>query len=212
MKMKKTVYFLLFFSFSLFVSHAQIHVDKYGNVTDQRKSNNTTQSGSNTTSNTSGKTSVSKSKSSFDLSKLSIGGGFGLQFGDYTMVNISPQVGYDFSKYITLGAGFGYTYYNDDYGLYDYKNSYLSFNVFGRFYPINYLVLSVQPEISRMWQTVKYDRNDKYTQNEFVPSVLLGGGFTYNGLLMMLQYDLVQDKYSPYGDRLFYTVGYTFRF
>ena len=66
----------------------------------------------------------------FDPSKLSVGGNFSLQFGDYTVVGISPQIGYDFSKYLTAGAGFGYTYFKDKH--YDYKcsNSYLSFDVF----------------------------------------------------------------------------------
>jgi hypothetical protein len=154
------------------------------------------------------------STSGFDASKLSFGGNLGLQFGDYTVINIAPQVGYDFSKYFTAGAGVGYTYFKDSDRYTDYKwnASYLSLDVFGRVYPIDYIVLSVQPEISRMWQTVKYDVGAKYSESKFVPSFLIGGGVRFGGVIAMIQYDVVQDKNSPYGNNIFYSIGYTFRF
>lgn len=155
--------------------------------------------------------SVNRNKSGFDISKLSVGGNFGLQFGDYTIVSISPQIGYDFSKYFTAGAGFGYTYFKDSEYDYKWKRSYLSFNTFGRFYPIENIVASIQPEMSRMWETLEYKGSDtKY--EKFVPSVLIGGGFRYMGVIAMIQYDVVQNDYSPYGDKLFYSLGYTFNF
>ena len=184
---------------------AQIYIDNRGTVHDQRKQQTTTQNNRRTSY------PAPKSSSSFDKSKLSIGGGIGLQFGDYTVVNISPQVGYDFSKYFTAGAGLGYTYYKDSRRYNDYKSSYLSFNLFGRFYPIEYLVIGIQPEASRMWQTVKYN-GGKDSYNEFVPSFLVGGGLRLGGMIAMIQYDVVQDKNSPYGNNIFYSVGYTFRF
>lgn len=150
----------------------------------------------------------------FDPSKLSVGGNFSLQFGDYTVVGISPQIGYDFTKYLTAGAGFGYTYFKDKHYDYKYKwnNSYLSFDVFGRFYPVEYLVISVQPEMSRMWQNIKYNDGMEFSESKFVPSFLIGGGVRLGGMMAMIQYDVVQDKNSPYGDNIFYSVGYTFRF
>lgn len=145
--------------------------------------------------------------SGFDKSKLSLGGSLGLQFGDYTLINISPQVGYDISKNLTLGAGLGYTYYKEKGYYNDYSVSYLNFDIFGRFYPIENIVLSVQPEMSRMWRTVGGN-----TESKFVPSVLVGGGLRYDGMLAMIQYDVVQNINTPYGNTIFYTVGYTFNF
>lgn len=147
----------------------------------------------------------------FDRSKLEIGGGVGLQFGDYTVVNVSPQVGYRLTPYFTTGAGVSYTYYKDGRSTYDYKASYFGMNVFGRFYPIQYLVLSVQPEASRMWRSYN-GPNGKENSNEFVPSVLLGGGVRLGPVTAMIQYDVIQDKNSPYSDKIFYSVGYTFSF
>lgn len=149
---------------------------------------------------------------SFDRSKLEVGGGVGLQFGDYTVINVSPQVGYRLTPYFTAGAGVAYTYFKDeDRFNYDYKASYFGMNVFGRFYPIQYLVLSVQPEASRMWRS--YDGpNGREKSNEFVPSVLLGGGVRLGPVTAMIQYDVIQDENSPYSDKIFYSIGYTFSF
>lgn len=150
-------------------------------------------------------------QSGFDKSRLSIGGNLSLQFGNYTVVGISPQVGYDFSKYFTAGTGFGYTYFKNSEYDYKWKRSYLSFNTFGRFYPVENIILSVQPEMSRMWETYEY-RGINEKNEKFVPSVLIGGGLRYMGVIAMIQYDVIQDDYSPYGDKLFYSLGYTFNF
>lgn len=158
-----------------------------------------------------------KSQSSgfkFDPRNLTFGGGLGLQFGDYTHIDISPQVGYNFSKYFNAGAGFSYLYYKDDYysggeKLKD-KRSYLGFNLYGRVYPIPYIVLSVQPEVSRMWSSIEDSRGEKYKQEKFIPSVVVGGGVRLGAMSMMIKYDLVQDDYSPYGNNIFYSVGFNF--
>lgn len=181
--------------------HAQIFIDKDGNIYDNGKPEK----------NGYHSNSVSEPEG-FDKSKLSLGGSFGLQFGDYTLINISPQIGYDLSDHYTVGTGFGYSYYKDkvyDYGhRYDFKSSYLSFDIFARYYPIGGLVLSVQPEISRMWRSV----DGGSSESKFVPSFLIGGGFRLGGMIAMIQYDVVQDKNTPYSDTIFYTVGYSFNF
>lgn len=199
--MKKIILVVLLITMSL-ASQAQIYVDKYGNIHDQRK----------TTTNTSTKKSAAisnnRSSSGFDKSKLSFGGNLSLQFGDYTVVGISPQVGYDFNKYFTAGAGIGYTYFKDKRYTPHWSSSYASFNLFGRFYPIEYIVIGIQPEISYSWEKIDNGGTYKY----FVPSFLVGGGLRLGGMIAMIQYDVVQDDHSPYGKNLFYSVGYTFRF
>lgn len=199
----KRLYLILTFLVGIhIVCFSQIYIDNQGNVYDQTK-----QTGTQKLDNE----AKSGSGFQFDKSKLSIGGNLGLQFGDYTVVNVSPQVGYDFSKYLTAGAGFGYTYLKESHYNTKWTNSYLSFNLFGRFYPIDFLVIGIQPEISRMWQTVKVNGMG-YSETKFVPSFLVGGGVRYGGVIAMIQYDVIQDDYSPYGDNLVYTIGYTFNF
>lgn len=184
---------------------AQIYVDSQGNVYDQRQNQ---------------KVEVTKSKqksytsnSKFDKSRLEFGGNLGLQFGDYTVVNVSPQVGYRFSNMFSAGLGVGYTYYSHEFrGRYDYKEHFASFNLYGTFYPVNFIVLSVKPEISRMWQTTSYYDGEKDSYSKFVPSVVIGGGIRFGPMTAQIMYDLVQDEYSPYGDNIFYSIGYTFGF
>lgn len=202
----KKVFLILSLFFVVNISgFSQIYVDNQGNVFDQRK--NTTNSEIKDIKNEN-----RVNRSSFDMSKLSVGGNFSLQLGDYTVIGISPQVGYDFSKYFTAGAGLGYTYFKDKSYNSKWSSSYLSFDVFGRFYPIEYIVLGVQPEMSRMWQNMEFYDGTKYNESKFVPSFLVGGGIHLAGMIAMVQYDLVQDVNSPYGNNLFYSIGYTFRF
>lgn len=152
----------------------------------------------------------------FDRSKMIVGGSFGMQFGDYTLVSVAPQVGYQLSPYFTAGAGVSYTYFKRDYWATQgskntYHSSYFGMSVFGRVYPVQYLVLSVQPEASRMWRSTGILSN-KVRETKFVPSVLIGAGVRFGPVTAMIQYDVVQDKDSPYSDNLFYSVGYTFSF
>ena len=163
-----------------------------------------------------------KSGSGFDKSRLFFGGTFGLSFGDYTLVNVSPQVGYHFSKYFAAGTGINFIYssfktryingaeaYREDYGN-------VGLNVFGRLYPIQFLLLQVQPEMNYNWGKIKYTDGEPTVdlKGKFIPSVLAGiGGAIPAGrgaMIAMLQYDLVQDPRSPYGNKVFFTFGYNF--
>lgn len=151
----------------------------------------------------------------FQLNRLTFGGGFGFQFGDYTSINLSPQVGYNFSKYITAGAGVSYSYYNEKYNhkQWKYTNHYFGFNVYGRLYPTSFLVLMLQPEANRMWRTNEnLQTKEKFKTEKFVPSCLIGGGFRVGPMTAMIQYDIAQNNDSPYGNNMFYSIGYTFGF
>lgn len=155
------------------------------------------------------------SNAQFRADRITFGGGLGLQFGNYTLVNIAPQVGYNISQYVNAGAGFTYTHYSDkfDHNQYKQTNNYLGFNVYGRFYPIPYIVLLVQPEINRMWRSQEYRvTGSKIKDEKFIPVCLVGGGVRLGPVTAMLQYDVAQNENSPYGNRLFYSLGYTFAF
>ena len=164
-------------------------------------------------------------KQGFDKSRLFFGGNFGLSFGNYTLVNISPQVGYRFSQMFAAGAGLNFIYssykYNYNDPLYDYKDEYgvAGLNIFGRIYPIEYILLQVQPEMNYTWVKRKfYDGTPSLKLDpKFVPSLLLGGGtaIPLGGrgravMTVMLQYDVIQNERSPYGKRPFVNVGFNF--
>jgi hypothetical protein len=163
-------------------------------------------------------------KKGFDKSRLFVSGTLGLSFGDYTYVNISPQVGYQFNRYLAAGAGINGIYssdkYNDGYG--DKRTEYgvIGLNIFGRVYPIQYAFLQLQPEANYVWRKDKIYNNGTGTDQEFkqdpriVPSVLAGLGAAIpagrGALLIMAQYDLIQDFDSPYSNNVFFSFGFNF--
>jgi hypothetical protein len=156
----------------------------------------------------------------FDKSKLFIGGNLGLAFGTYTIVNVSPLVGYHFSPMFAAGAGINYSYYGYDNGLYTSKQTYAGMSLFGRVYPIQQFFIQVQPELNYMWASQTPDVGQEFTPfkiNQFVPSLLLGGGAAIptggNGaIIISVMYDVLQNIWSPYYHQAVYGFGYNIGF
>jgi hypothetical protein len=164
-------------------------------------------------------------KKGFDKNKLFFGGTFGASFGSYTFVNVSPQVGYRFNRFFAAGTGINFIYSSSkyDYGnaALNYKNEYgvVGLNIFGRAYPVEFLLVQVQPEMNYTWGKVKfYDGTpDQKLDAKFVPSLLLGAGASIplgsggrGAMTVMLQYDAIQDPRSPYGTNPFLSIGFNF--
>jgi hypothetical protein len=165
-----------------------------------------------------------ESEGGFDKSKLFFGGNFGASFGDYTLVNVSPQLGYRFNTFFAAGAGVNFIYnsykqrdlyndpiYRDNYGV-------AGLNVFGRVYPLNVVMLQVQPEMNYTWGKRKYFDGlpEAKLPKKFVPSLLLGAGAAIpsgpGAFMVMMQYDVLQHARSPYGTRPFLSFGYNMGF
>lgn len=152
----------------------------------------------------------------FDRSKLFVGGNFGLGFGNTTTsVNVSPQIGYRFTDLFAAGAGVNFQYNSFKYFGYKETFGYTGLNVFGRIYPIPYILLQAQPEVNYSWG--KYKANDGGTEyklpGKLSPSLLLGGGGAIptggrGSLLITIMYDVIQNARSPYSDKPFYNIGY----
>jgi hypothetical protein len=159
--------------------------------------------------------------SGFDKSKLFFGGTLGGSFGTYTIVNVSPQVGYRLSPMFATGVGLNYNYYGYDDGYMTSKQTYLGMNIFGRVYPIPQLFLQAQPELNYMWASQTINGGGQYNPavkiNQFVSTLLLGGGAAIpvgsNGAIMIsVMYDVLQNYYSPYYHQAVYGFGYNFGF
>lgn len=161
----------------------------------------------------------------FDPSKLVIGGNLGASFGNFTFINISPQVGYRFSPMFTAGVGVNYIYSSfrvDDFNgnaYYREKFSYAGANLFGRFFPTNFLFVSLQPEVNYSWGKVDYENSDipdLKMDAEWIPTLLVGAGVMMGGsggrggVMLSLQYDVAQNPRSPYGTRPFVSMGFNF--
>jgi hypothetical protein len=163
----------------------------------------------------------SEQKGGLDPSRLFFGGNFGATFGNFTFINVSPQVGYRVSPIFSAGTGINFIYQGNkvDYGSYVEKSNYayVGLNVFGRVNPFKFIILNAQPELNYVWGNIKAEPGNFEVKQpgKFVPSVLLGGGAMIpagkkSSLVMMLQYDIIQDKLSPYGNSAFFTFGFNF--
>ena len=173
------------------------------------------------------------SNSSFNPDKIIYGGSFGFGFSnDFWSFSVSPQIGYKLTDKFHVGAGVGYSYAkrNSDYSVYtlvkdggnqwleeykwvdmayNYKESSASFNLFANYYPWQKLILSLKPEIMHTWYRANL-HNEKFSENKFVPVVIVGAGFHLKPFILQLNYELIQDEYSPYSDNVFFSVGVMF--
>jgi hypothetical protein len=158
----------------------------------------------------------------FDPNRLVFGGIVGASFGNFTFVQVAPQVGYMFNQYLTAGGGINFIYSSqkfDQGSLYSkYEYGYAGLNVFARAFPIRFIVVSAQPEINYNWGRYKSAVStvpDDKIEAQFIPSLLLGGGLVIptggrGGMMITMQYDVIQNVRSPYGSNAFINIGFTF--
>lgn len=162
--------------------------------------------------------------------KYFTGGNFGLSFGRYTIINVSPQVGYRFSRFVAAGLGLNFQYLSvkeKDWAGNDYSKTsegVTGVNLFGRFYPLNNFFVQAQPEINYRFgnTTYYYTTNNQPTNQTFkndteiVPSFLVGGGYSMPAgkgyFLTTVLYDVMQRPNSPYGNQPIVNVGYNIGF
>lgn len=158
----------------------------------------------------------------FQRDKLFFGGNFGLAFGNYTLINVSPQLGYRFNKTLAAGAGINliYSSIRDRYTTEPNKTTQgiTGLNVFGRLYPVSFLMLQAQPELNYRFGSIRYlQTNETYKLDaEIVPSLLLGGGAVLpsgrGSFIAAVFYDVLNHAYSPYGKKPVVNFGYNMGF
>lgn len=139
--------------------------------------------------------------------KWTLGGSCGVSFGDYTSVDVSPQVGYCWNEFFSAGGGVNYNYHHSSN---QYDMNYLGVNVFGRVNPVRYIALQIQPELKGSWGK-SYGKKIGF---RYVPTMLVGGGGVIptgtGSISVMFYYDVIQDECSPYGKNWVCSVGYSF--
>jgi hypothetical protein len=156
----------------------------------------------------------------FQKEKLFIGGNFGLMFGNTTLINISPQVGYRFSQLFAAGIGINGQYSSQRVFTMSgqegrQKLGIVGLNVFGRIYPLDQLMLQVQPEANYLFGNVKFPGLNPETTKidaSIVPSLLVGGGLVLpagrGAFIASVFVDILQHEKTPYGTRPIYNFGY----
>jgi hypothetical protein len=130
------------------------------------------------------------------------GGGLVLQFGDQTVIQVSPIMGYMLTEKLHVGLGVTYLYYKyiDHYYNYQYESNTYGASVFSKYFIFPEVFAYGEYGIMNMdvynYLSYEYSRAN-------VASFLIGGGYRQMigrnaGIELLLLYDLIDDPYSPY--------------
>lgn len=219
--MKKLIFFFSFIIIALTATSQTITYDTIRvSPDDSRNINRTTQRSTNTPKPTKVKrtptTYTNTNALGLDRSKMRYGANLGLSFSrNYSSINLGPQVGYQPNQYFMFGLGVQYNYNKvRSYG-YDsstlYKSNLIGANAFGYLYPVRFITIYAQPEISCYWANFENENTGKITRTSgAVPSMLVGAGLRLGPSHITLNYDLVQHRNSPYSDTVFLGISVFF--
>jgi hypothetical protein len=156
-----------------------------------------------------------KSKSNWG-SKIYLGGYFGMTFGSYTNIELSPIVGYNFTKDFSMGFGIIYSYYSYNTNL-PTGNAKISSSNWGFRVNANYVLL----KFIRLGAEYQYLSVDTYNgqlspdgspiyDKEPYNILFLGGGINqrmggHASMFIMFYYDIFETGY--YYNNYIFRVG-----
>lgn len=143
----------------------------------------------------------------FDKNKLYTGGNLGVQFGTYTVIDISPIIGYYLTEKFAAGLGIIYQYYGyrDKY----YPSLNFNTNIYGTKFFLRYNIFQsifAHAEYEALSLETEYFDPYNYRHNTprfIVHSMLIGGGYRqpigeYSSINLMLLYNINETIDSPY--------------
>lgn len=140
------------------------------------------------------------------------GGNIGLQFGNYTYVDISPMVGYRVTDRFSAGLSATYIYYSvNDPAYYNYSSHIYGGSIFSRYLFTENVFAHAELELLNM------DIYDPfYLGRQTIPSLLLGAGYrmpmgSNASMSFLLLFDVIEDRYSPYINPII-EIGFGFGF
>lgn len=147
-------------------------------------------------------------------SHLFFGGGFGLQFGSVTLIELSPLVGYKVTPKLGIGVSPTYKYYsyNNSY----YSSSRLENNIYGGSIFARYMIFEnifAHAEYESLFYNIKVSGYP--TDMRQYNSLLVGGGYRQQisgnaAMNIMVLWNLNDTPDSPYTNpiiRIGFTIG-----
>ena len=155
-----------------------------------------------------------RNKSPF-ADKLVFGGGFGLQFGNLTLLDLSPVVGYRVTERLETGIGLTYKYYryknywHDANGRgYDLKSNIIGGSVYLRYHFLKNVFAhtefeQLQYRYSQYYNTGTGVAREKETAN--ISSLFIGGGYKQrisqgSYFFIMALWNLTEGPMTPYNN------------
>jgi len=151
-------------------------------------------------------------------SRIFFGGGLGLQFGDVTLIDVSPMVGYRFTDKLAAGVTLTYKYYKvrNYYAYYlnlpsdDLKSNIYGGSLFTRYFLFENLFAQAEYEYL-LYSYDAYEQNIggsgylKKAETIDLPSFFLGGGYRQpiggrTFFTITVLYNFSESPYSPYSN------------
>lgn len=155
-------------------------------------------------------------------SRIYTGGNFGLGFGTFTQIDLSPLVGYNFTPVLSAGLGTTWMYYSYRYGNVSERASFYGGRVFTRLVPLPEIMPAIF--LHAEFETIN---NERWIENDlgmfelkrtWTPAVHIGPGFRQQAgensyFTFTVLWNLLDDGTSQstiYGGPLNYRVGFIF--
>jgi len=138
--------------------------------------------------------------------RLFTGGNLGLQFGTETMIDVSPIIGYKFTKRFAAGIGIVYQYYSSKIYNTVFKTSIYGGSIFTRFYIIDNVFLHAEYEALSLETAVFDPYPSVHHQKRFwIGNPLAGGGYRQmigdmSSFNIMILYNFNETIYTPYSN------------
>ncbi len=137
--------------------------------------------------------------------RIFFGGGLGLQFGTFTTIKFTPEIGYRITDNFDVGIGLYYLYTKNNY--YHYSDHIYGGKVFSRFYITPNFFLTGEYETLNI---ADYDiYTGQYTGTRiFIDGLPLGIGWRQQlgerfSVLTTLMYNVLQSEKTPYSNPIF---------
>jgi hypothetical protein len=146
--------------------------------------------------------------------KLFFGGNFGLMFGTFTYVNLSPTVGYRIKPNLSAGVGILYEYWQDNTTGRSFSTQIYGGKVFTQAILIDFLILYGEANMISL-EKKYFDFQHNYPESGRFTLVepWLGGGFYSKmgngGVYFMMLFNLNHSSNSPYAPYE-YRIGFNF--
>ena len=135
------------------------------------------------------------------------GGNLGAQFGDYTLVNVAPLVGFKITDRWSVGTQATYSYVNIKYSGYRYEDNIYGGSLFSRFFIFeNFFAHAETETLNGNWA----GSGTRFNVN----SIFVGGGYMHRigskaGFGITAMFNLLPSIYSPYRNPII-NAGFTF--
>jgi hypothetical protein len=140
------------------------------------------------------------------------GGNFGLQFGNTTVIDISPNIAYQFNHFVLTGSGVTYQYYNTTVSGISESDHIFGWRVFTEVSLIQNIVAHLEYETLNM----KIPAYEGGYNREWINCFLVGGGYRqmitdHSFASINILWDVIGNPHSPYQNPI-YRFGFGFGF